>query len=286
MMNFLVSLGDGGYARIPLEQTIQTEMSNLFQQQFDYWFLNDPDEIPFSPSHKPDDSEVAYIEPYALPDDLEAAIQAPLEQLIFLKPELPKLKVIIGVDQESQRVHFQIFEKRRLLDTTALSIILSGETYSKLQSPGLTVDTKIAATWRHEKLYFKSFSSARRVLPLTSYFNEATDADLVAFGKKGAVKFESQDFLLKHSDQWIRNRISIISKSDILEKVAPADIASKAQEFSLNIKVEDKDGKDALLLPNDKKQIKEILRFLEENYYHSLLTDTKCIANSKHILVE
>ena len=285
MMNFLASLDDDGYFRIPLEQTIQAEMSSLFQKQFDYWFSSEPDKIPFSPSHTPDDSEVAYIEAYALPGDLEAAIQAPLGQPIFSKSKLPKLKAIIGVDQEkSRRVHFQIFEKRRLLGTASLSIILSGETYSKLQLPGLTVDTKIAATWCPERLYFKSFSSARRVLPLTSYFKAATDTDLVAFGKNEAVKFESHELLLKHSDQWIRKRIAIINDSGILERVPPADIALKALEFSLKIEVGGKDGKDALLFPNDKKQIKAILRFLDEDYYRSPLTGTKYIANSKHTL--
>ena len=66
-----------------------------------------------------------------------------------------------------------------------------------------------------------------------------------------------------------------IQKSNILEKANTKRITTDAKKFSLSISL--KDGK--LCLPNNKKECKDILMFLNEQYYFGIITKTKYRTN-------
>ena len=53
------------------------------------------------------------------------------------------------------------------------------------------------------------------------------------------------------------------------------------EEHHIHIAVND-DGK--LVIPEDKKQLKELIRFLDEDYVTAPLTKRKCLTNSKKYL--
>jgi hypothetical protein len=63
--------------------------------------------------------------------------------------------------------------------------------------------------------------------------------------------------------------------------VKPRKISTEAKKFGLTVNVKKKDGKDAVVFPSAKKELKELLRFLEHRYYQSPLTGDKYLANSK-----
>lgn len=63
----------------------------------------------------------------------------------------------------------------------------------------------------------------------------------------------------------------------MMEKAKPKSIKTSAKKFNLNIELQD--GK--VLLPNDKKVCKDILTFLNEQYYIGLITGNKYRTNSK-----
>jgi|SRR5665647_1082344 len=71
---------------------------------------------------------------------------------------------------------------------------------------------------------------------------------------------------------FIRANISTLKKG-----ASPRKIVNAAKKFKLTITLEN--GK--LKLPNDKKQCKDILTFLNEQYYIGLITGNKYRTNSK-----
>jgi hypothetical protein len=71
-----------------------------------------------------------------------------------------------------------------------------------------------------------------------------------------------------------------ISVTDI-QTVANNFNAELPEEHHINITVND-DGK--LVIPEDKKQLKELIRFLDEDYVTAPLTKRKCLTNSKQYL--
>jgi hypothetical protein len=286
-MNFFVLIDDTPVraARIPVVQSLQNTLTTLFDRQEEAFFANQPKEVSFSASHTPDDSEVAVIDDYPLPEAVVNALKNPLEQeSLKLKADaLPKIKGIFcgSGSGEKQTVRFQAFERRQFLDSSGISIFLSRGTFKRLEDPGLTLDTKLAAVHRGGRLFFSSFFVARRVLDLSNYFQEATDDQIEQFAQEPNVALQSSTTLTANADEWVRRKIALIRNAKVMRTVPPKRIVSEAGTYGLAITTKTVNRKLQIVFPDDKKELKELLRFLDQNYYTSGLTGDKWVANSK-----
>ena len=92
-----------------------------------------------------------------------------------------------------------------------------------------------------------------------------------------------------NADSIIRKKIALLQKNKVLKDISVADIQMVVNNFNqelpeehhISITVND-DGK--LVIPEDKKQLKELIRFLDEDYVTTPLTKRKCLTNSKQYL--
>jgi hypothetical protein len=64
-------------------------------------------------------------------------------------------------------------------------------------------------------------------------------------------------------------------------KVPLNDIKAIAAEFSIPIEYVVQDGGERIKVPSDRKSLKTLLRFLDEDYYKSPLSKTNYLTNSK-----
>ncbi|PZR45670.1 hypothetical protein, partial [Paraburkholderia fungorum] len=60
-------------------------------------------------------------------------------------------------------------------------------------------------------------------------------------------------------------------------------IAKVAVSFDIEIKTQEVDGKPAIVFPETRAELKRVLRFLDEDYYQSPLSDARYISNSKTV---
>lgn len=282
-MNLFALLGaakEPTVTRVPLSRQLQQTIGVLFDQQEVTLLERGLEEVAYSPSHRPDDAEVAYIDRFALPAAVVEALKNPLDRPVLkLGPdERSGLKGFFGrANGSADAVRFQIFEKRQFLDPGGLSLVLSRGTFQRLSDPGLTLDGKLVAVCRGSRLYFRSFALARRVLDLAEYYREATDDDMRKFTAGPAVRVEDDAAWRQNADEWVRRRVALIQDAGVLGKVPVRKIASEAQRFGVMVQVK----QNKIVLPSDKKELKQLLRFLDENYYTSSLTGVKFVANSK-----
>ncbi len=116
---------------------------------------------------------------------------------------------------------------------------------------------------------------------VSEYYKEATDGDIKQFASMACLMVSDSAQLVQISDTWVRRKIWLISQSQILDKVPMADIKAVATEFHIDFNTEINNGVEKLLIPTDKKQLKTILRFLDEDYYKSPLLSNYYLANSK-----
>ena len=79
------------------------------------------------------------------------------------------------------------------------------------------------------------------------------------------------------ADSWIRRKIAMINDSKVLEKFSVADIVKRAAK--VGVKIAANGGK--IVLPNDKKLVKVILGFLDEEAYKGPFSKNTYLANSK-----
>ena len=78
----------------------------------------------------------------------------------------------------------------------------------------------------------------------------------------------------------IRRKIALIKQSGVLEKFTTEQIVGTAQTFNVAIQTTE-DGK--IILPTNPTQLRRLLRFLDEDYYESPLSQTRFLSNSKRV---
>ncbi|MFA9275625.1 MAG: hypothetical protein ACEQSE_12210 [Candidatus Aquirickettsiella gammari] len=270
--------------RFAVDQTVQRELTTYLDAQVSF-FEQEREDIIFDGKYKPDDDEMLVIEGFDDIDNLAAAIVAPLNFPIadpnnFSFDQIRAL--FFGkTENGTTSVYLQNFDKRKLISETGFSIFHAQNVYKRIEGTGLTLNTKITAKLQGNVLKFFSFFLISQMFDMSSYYQVATDADIAEFANLPQVSVQDQDALISVSDNWVRNKFWLIKQSGILEKVAPADLKVIAAEFGIPVVYEAVDGTERLQLPIDKKQLKTLLRFLDEDYYKSPLSKTNFVTNSK-----
>lgn len=286
----LVDDADTPVRRIPLTNTLSTELAQLFAEQ-QQSLLADKQPIAFTGSYNVDGGEIFTISDYPLPPAISQALGNPLTcQMLNLNTETHHIKALFSGQwtAASKVVNFQVFDTGKLL-SHGFTLIGSDDTYKKLEEPGLILQDKLTAHYSNGTLHFTSYHNTKRFLDLADYYRKATDTDLDAFADTELFAFEDKASFKDNADSIIRKKITLLQKSKVLENITVADMQTVANNFNqelpkehhIHIIVND-DGK--LVIPKDKKQLKELIRFLDEDYVTAPLTKRKCLTNSKEYL--
>jgi hypothetical protein len=281
--------------RIPLTAGLSAELSQLFAEQQNA-LLSGKQTIDFTGSYNVDHGEIFTIAAYPLPQAIGQAISNPLtnSRVLNLKNETHRIKALFSGTWTvtNKVVNFQVFDTGKLLSNRWMLFgapIHSGDTYKRLEEPGLILQDKLTAHFNSGTLYFSSYRNTKRFLDLADYYREATDTDLDAFAETKLFAFEDKASFKDNADSIIRKKIALLQKNKVLENITVADMQTVANNFNqelpeehhIHITVND-DGK--LVIPEDKKQLKELIRFLDEDYVTAPLTKRKCLTNSKKYL--
>lgn len=275
--------------RIPLTNQFQQELGTFFsKQQQD--FIADKQTIAFTGSYNVDLGEIFQIEDYPLPDVISNSLRNPLNNPVLnLNTETHRIKALFTgnwTDQE-QKVSFQVFDTSKLL-SKGWTLIGSGDTYKKLEEPGLVLQEKLTAHYSEGSLLFVSYHNTKRFLDLSEYYAAATDTDLDTFAENELFEFEDQDTFKGNADSIIRKKIALLQRNNVLDNLSVNDIEIVANDLNQHVAEEHKinvainNGK--LVIPKDKKQLKELIRFLDEDYVTAPLTKRRCLTNSKQYL--
>lgn len=290
----LVDNANAPIRRIPLTATLNTELAQLFAEQ-QAALLNDRQPIAFTGSYNVDEGEIFTIADYPLPPAIGQAIGNPLTcQVLNLSTETHRIKALFSGNWSAAKktVNFQVFDAGKLLSNrwTLIGLpIQAGDTYKRLEEPGLILQDKLTAHFYNGTLLFSSYHNTKRFLDLANYYREATDTDLDDFAATDLFAFEDEAGFKEQADSIIRKKIALLQKNEVLKNLTAADIQTVANNFNaelpeehhITIMVND-DGK--LVIPEDKKQLKELIRFLDEDYVTAPLTKRKCLTNSKQYL--
>ena len=134
------------------------------------------------------------------------------------------------------------------------------------------------------ELLFQNFVNVRRLFDMSHYYREATNAEVVAFGEHGRICLADGFDLLGAADSGVRRHIGRIAASGVLENVAPRRLRTVAIRFELALTVRRIDGADKIELPQTRRELKKVLKFLSDDYLESSLIDARYVTNSKRRL--
>ena len=271
--------------RFAVNNDVQSSMTAYLTEQIES-FDAGCEEVPFDGNYKPDQGEMLIIEEFEDLDNLSKMVAAPLDVPVADPTSLDfdQIKALFFGHIEGDgtwTVYLQSFDRRRVISSAGFSIYHSKDTYKRIEGSGLTLDNKLAARLRGTKLSFFSFFHVRQIFDMSSYYQEATDSDIKQFSALKELHVENIDELMAASDAWVRRKVWLVMQSNILGKVPPNDIKAIAAEFNIPIEYVAQDSREKIKLPGDKKSLKTLLRFLDEDYYKSPLSKTNYLTNSK-----
>ncbi|WP_028113390.1 Kiwa anti-phage protein KwaB-like domain-containing protein [Ferrimonas kyonanensis] len=271
--------------KFELSSDVQNDLTTYIKSQ-EATFDQHEEEIEFDGKYKPDEGEVLFIDGYDDIDDLSSAVENPLSAEVVDPTEdfFSEIKALFTgytTDCGDVKILLQNFDRRRIISTNGLSIFHSSNVYKKIEGIGLTIDHKLTATLENGKLKFFSFHNTRQMFDLSEYYKVATDDDVTEFAALDIIKSENTDELIEMSDSWVRRKISLIQQSGILQNVPINEMKAVAIEFNIPFLTEIDGAEEVIKLPDNKSDLKKLLRFLDEDYYKSPLSNTAFVTNSK-----
>lgn len=266
--------------RIPLEQAVEANVKVLFTSHYDEYFDGMNLEA-FEAGYTPQEDTTSFVDMVLPVEFNDIPNNTNVYNELDRANDITEIKVIFIYDELSQTYYFQNFDKRNLLSRKTVAIWSNHNTYTTLQdSNAFIIDNAVHAIHREGKLYFKNFVQAGKVFDLTSFFSEASEQDMDEVFGDNLFNTDIQ-WLKDNSDSVMKKQITALKKSGILDKVKPETKKFKNAAKRVGIP-EEVYNTGQIVLPQDKKQCKQVLAFLNQDIFPGLLTPKQLFrTNSK-----
>lgn len=273
--------------RIDLTPSLTDELEQRLSPPVAQMLSEDLERVAFTEGYRPDESEIATIKPFDEADSILAAIDDPVAIEPLTEGEVECVAAIVFTLRGFPDVAcFQSFDKRQVISRKGIAVLLSGSTFSRLESTGLSIKESVDAVLHkaERRMEFSQLTSMRRMFDMTMYYSEATRAEVEQFAASPAL---SVDPALLHdgADAWMRRKMTSILQAGVLDRESVSRIVEKAKEVGLSLSLcTDRDGNTQIEFPSTKKAQKDLLRFLDDDFLGSLLGSDRYVANSKRRL--
>jgi hypothetical protein len=268
---------------IHVEQSIQTDLTNKFQRDAAE-FMNGKRQVPFAPSYSTaQKGEVLVQKGFILPDRFVEDVADPIHCEDISPRDLNErhVKALVGAaadDEGATRIAvFKDLAGARIIDQSPWTFFLSRNTLTRPEHPGLAVPRPVHALYENENLYFHSYDTTKKFLDLTGIYNEASREDVARFLHEAPVLFQGSGDVYDLADTWTRRRISMMMVDPVWQHITVPEICAVASELEsalgpLPFQVRADEHGESLLLPDDRAGLRELVRFLNQDVFRSILT--------------
>lgn len=268
---------------IPLHQGLQTTLSESWQMQLDA-FMVDIQEIDFDAGYTPQDGDCFRLNHFEVPPWLNGQNSQTVVRLDSISRNENVMGTITGLaafarnSQCEELILFQNFSRGHIVRPGRF-LLLSGNTYETIQRPGLILSDRLSAIYSatDAKLLFHNFRVANTFLPLTEFYQEASDADIREVLRHERLAAEDMESSVAGANQWFRKHFAMVRKSGILDKYTARQIKAHARGYDVDVTV--RDGR--VVFPANKVAAKRLLQFLNEELFLGAITKKRYETNSK-----
>lgn len=285
-MDFFAMVGgqQPGVYRLELHQDLQAELSEAFALHAAQFLNETLEAVPFERENfHPDDTEILEISPFDLPEQIFNATLNPSgwQTLPINDETLERIYCVFGYDNDENKLVFQVIQRAQRLSRHGFHLLLAGDAFTRLTSPGLLLVDVCHAVYKSGALRFRSMWKLKQIVDISGYYRAATAADIEELAALENVVIEDRQALDERSGPWVRTRVAYIMDSQVLKEFSVAELVAKANEFNVVLDTVDADGAQKLLIPQESKKLRSLLKFLEEEYYAGPITGAAYEANSK-----
>lgn len=265
--------------RIPLSQNVQTEINKQFSQ-LAIGFFNEKEIIPFDGNYNPGNDELFKITDFPISQEIiDSATNNLNFDVLDVQNMEGKIKAVYATYVQNGRIqiYFQVFDTRKIIANRGIPLFNNNGTYSRFENKGIVILNKLTLVYREGNIYFNSYFNARRVVPLSDYYIEATNDDVEQFSAGNILNFEDQIGFSEDLNSNLRKKIKSIQQRGVLENLTIQDLQNQANQFGIDFDYDN----GQVSVPRDKNYVKRLIKFLDEDYFITPLTNRRCVTNSK-----
>ncbi|MBA5601720.1 DUF4868 domain-containing protein [Pectobacterium aroidearum] len=275
--------------RIKLDRTASSMIHQTFENQRSHFEAHHDSIVSFYAGYTPSYNECFELDNFSDSANLIDAVTRNTA-IPEWKPEeinidhIKALFVGVGTPKAQDCIALQTFTKKQILDTSksfVMSLVGAANTFSKAEKVGFNIDEKLVAVVKGRKIYFRSFFKLRSIFDMSSYFQDATDQDLALFASNAAFEVPLGFNLSAIADTTIRNKITLINQSGILDAGLLPTLKSAAGKIGFPLKTTITGSGEKIEMPQTKKEIKALLDFLDEDIFTSEISQKIFKSNSK-----
>ncbi|MGB1448268.1 MAG: Kiwa anti-phage protein KwaB-like domain-containing protein [Flavobacteriaceae bacterium] len=265
--------------RIPLSQGVQTEINNQFTQ-LAIGFFNEKEIIEFDGNYNPGSDELFEIQDFPLNQEIIDSATNNLNYDVLDVQNLDsRIKAVYATYEHNGniQVYFQVFDTRKIIANRGIPLFNNNGTYSRFENKGIVILNNLTLVYRDSNIYFSSYFNAKRVIPLSDYYIEATNEDVGQFAAGNILNFEDQIGFEEDLNSNLRKKIKSIQQRGVLENLTIQDLQNQANQFGIEFNY----NNGQVSVPRDKNYVKRLIKFLDEDYFITPLTNRRCVTNSK-----
>ena len=270
--------------RVKLNESTRRDIESIFAKQESEFVDGVVNEVPFDGNWTPDSDEFLTIDIPAEAKIFQTALTVNLPSIPAVNPGKfldEKIKALFtGVPiAGGHRILVQGFTPRQMLNRK-FALMFDGDTFNRVTTPAFTLDTSLTCIIEGGKIKFKSFHKLRSIIDLSAIYREATNEEVREFAGHAKIAVDDSDTFVDTADQQIRKLIHSIANEGLLSFHTAKDIQDAAKETKLPIEV--RNGK--IVMPTERREIKELLRFLNEARYAGPISRRPYITNSRRLV--
>lgn len=262
---------------VPMDHKLQTSVSQLFLDQ-ESDFRRSCHEKSFNQNWIIDNDEIATVlEPTNLTifDSIRRDDVSTMEPILNASKDQIKALAMFFTDESESRILIQGFTKRQLLQRK-FALFLDRGSYTGITSNGLILNNKLVCIIEAGVIKFKNLKSLGGFLDTSHYLKEASDSDLTLFVKNALFEEPDESNFCDIADSIIRQKIRNILDRDVLSHVCVSTIQERAKLASVSVEV----NHQRIVLPKDRKRLKELVKFLNDERYVGPVSEKSMITNS------
>ncbi|EOK3952503.1 Kiwa anti-phage protein KwaB-like domain-containing protein [Escherichia coli] len=276
--------------KIDIDAPAQTVVENLFRTQRSEFINEDIEEIEFCASYNVQDGEIFSINPFDDEIGIINAIERPDAVPVWDPDDVSVhyFKALFTGEPASNgnptQVWLQCFDRRQIINNekSFFQVVTQpGNRFSVSTRPGFSLSDRLTAILVGDKLLFKSFFMLRRFFNMEEYFNEATREDLDNFIGNDIFHVENSEDFMTFADSAIKKKVSLIISSGILNDQPIENLIECAQKIGYQLGITNVNGDNKITMPNSKREVKQLLYFLDQGYFNSIITNELMLTNSK-----
>lgn len=274
--------------KISLEKKTSIKVNDLFEGMIAAFHETSPDPMDYSADYKLEKNEHYRLPRFDQHTPLAEALISPkgISALDINDIGLHKIKALFTGSVDGQHIYIQKFDKGQVITTTNSFFFFDNtKTFASPEHNGLTIASKLTAIIEKDTLLFRNFNNLRRIFNMDKYYREATDGELKSFQKSDVFHCEEGFELSDFNDTVIRRKVTLLNMSGVLKEHTIDTLQEAATELNHPLDIMRVEDKEKIKLPNNKKDIKLLLSFLDSDIYISAVNGIKYRSNSKTRIV-